>query len=286
MGIALVLLSQVLSLFEGMTTKSCSEKHGNVGFLFNALISFFAMVFYIVTDKGGIYIPNKLWVYGIISGLCYGGGFYYMFLALKEGSFGIIRLIIAVGTLLTVVYGIAFLKEPSSVFTYTGIVLIFIAVILTNMKYFKGDNIYTTSKKWIWYAMLSMICNTGIGILSRMQQIEFEDKCSNEFLTISLLCSFVILLILSILNDWEKIRENFKKSVGYSVLAGAINGGANIVRMYTYLFIPISVVAPLSSGISIVIGFMASVFVYKEEFNPLQFVGMVVGILAVILLNL
>ena len=286
MGLLLIVVSQVVHLVEGMLTRTCSKKHGDGGLIFNSLISFFSMIFFVVSDRNGFYFPKELWVYGLVSGLCYAGGFYYMFRALQIGSFGMTRLLSSFGLIITIFYGLLFLQEPAGYFTYIGIFLILISIFFTNMGKITKEDRKMGSGKWLICVIASILCNGGIGILSRMQQIHFNEKCDNEFLIISLAISFILMGVLGLIKDRSRLKEIFKNSIWYSFGAGTANGLKNLLRMITYLYIPMSVMAPLSSGIGIVLGFVVSILLYREKFTKLQFAGVIVGIAAVVLLKL
>lgn len=287
MGIFLILAGQISHLVETMIVRARSKKAGSGGFLFNAFISFFSMLLFVVTDKGGLQFPPKLWLFGLISGCMYAGGFYFMFVALKYGSFGISKLLMTFVAVFPITYGLLFLKEEASVFTYVGICLALAAVFMTN--YTKGTK-EPVSKKWVLYMVLTILCNGGIAILTRMQQITFDAQCDNEFLILSLGLSFLILLLIGIFQDVIKGKQKFmdivRNDLLYSIGVGATNGLNNLTSVMAYRYLAISVATPLKSGIGIVLGFLVSVLLYKEKFNKMQFAGMAVSLAAVILLQL
>lgn len=290
MGILLIFAGQIAHLTESMIVRARSKKVDKGGFLFNAFISFFSMLLFVITDKGGIHIPKELWVYGLISGCMYAGGFYFMFLALKYGSFGISKMLMTFVAVFPIVYGLAFLKEEASAFTYVGICLAFAAVFLTNYTGKQKSEAMVDSKKWAFYMVLNILCNGGIAIITRMQQIKFVAQCDNEFLILSLGLSFLILFGLGIYQDVirEKrtLKEIVKDDLLYSVGVGATNGLNNLTLVNAYRFVALSVATPLKSGIGIVLSFLASVLIFKEKFGKIQFIGMVVSVAALILLQL
>lgn len=287
MGILLILAGQISHLAETMIVRARSKKAGSGGFLFNAFISFFSMLLFVITDKGGLHFPPKLWLFGLISGCMYAGGFYFMFVALKYGSFGISKLLMTFVSVFPISYGLLFLKEEASAFTYVGICLAFVAVFMTN--YTKGTK-EPVSKKWVLCMVLTILCNGGISILTRMQQITFEAQCDNEFLILSLGLSCLILLLIGIFQDVIKGKQKFmdivRNDLLYSIGVGATNGLNNLTIVTAYRYLAISVATPLKSGIGIVLGFLVSVLLYKEKFNKMQFAGMAVSLVAVILLQL
>ena len=80
--------------------------------------------------------------------------------------------------------------------------------------------------------------------------------------------------------------EIVRNDLLYSIGVGATNGLNNLASVTAYRYLAISVATPLKSGIGIVLGFLVSVLLYKEKFNKMQFAGMAVSLVAVILLQL
>lgn len=115
---------------------------------------------------------------------------------------------------------------------------------------------------------------------------KIDDKCSNEFFVISLGGSFLILTALSFMQKDANAGSISKSSIVCGFFAGICNGVANYLNLLVYLYIPISVATPLRSGISFIITFILTVFVYREKFTKKQLAGMILGMAAVILLKL
>lgn len=282
-----ILLNSIFHLFEGTITRKCSKQNGDGGIFFSCLISFFSMLFFLfkdlLMDSRGITIPSVMWAFGIISGLFYAGGFYYMYVALEEGSFSLVRLVSTSSIIFPIIYGVAFLNERLNVL---GLVLLIVASLL-----FKISNKNNTeqnkgkSKRWLFYTIISVICNGLISVISRIQQLYFNDAFTNEFLFISLAVSFLSLLMISIIKDRKRMKEIFKSSLLYSFGAGACNGISNMLRMVAYIYVPISVVVPLNMGVEIILSFLVSIFLYKEKFTKHQLAGAAIATVGLILLK-
>ena len=301
-GMALILLFQFFHLGESVIVRASSKKHGSGGYMFNALISMFAMIFHIVfelvTDKNGLYFPGGLWLYGIISGLMFAGGFYFMFKALALGSFILTQMIAGFSFIIPMAYGAFFLNEPFTIFTGIGLALTIFAVLLTSFSKIKtqkakaqeegneAQNTNLFSVKWLIYTLLSALCNGGIAIISRAQQLEFNDQCSREFLAISLGVSFLFLLTMALSTNIKESGNIFKKTIGYATGAGIFNAAKNIVNLFIYLFIPLTLLSPIKAGISKAFGFFVSVFLYKEKFTKLQLIAILLGLVAVVITSL
>ena len=288
MGYLLILINQAAHQVEGMLVRRYGKKHGAGGLFFNAIICLFAMLFFVLTDKGGFYFPKELWLYGFVSCLMFAAGFYSMYLALQLGSYAISRLISSFSGVFAIVYGLVFLKEPAGVMTYIAFILVFASVFLMNYK--TGGKEKEEEKgfsvKWLISVLVALVSNGMIAVLSRMQQLRFENACDNEFMMLSLGGAFAALMLIGLVTERGKLKQILKYGMLYGGIAGLMNGAANLVNLATYLFLPISVVTPIRTGLGIVTNFVISVFVYKEKFTRRQLVSAVIGVLALVLLKL
>ena len=72
----------------------------------------------------------------------------------------------------------------------------------------------------------------------------------------------------------------------YAMGAGFSNGGTNLLQLFAFTLLPMSLVAPMTSGASILISFVISKVIFKEKFSKLQYVGVILGGIALVLFNL
>lgn len=147
MGALLIFLGVIANQLESMIVKRYGEKYGKGGMFFNAIMCFFATIYFFVTDKGGLHFPKEIVLYGIINSVMYGIGFYAGYVAYKSGSFGLTWLFTAFGVIIPAFYGIIFLKEPATLFAAISFVLILVALYLINKR--KEEKIQKMSLKWL-----------------------------------------------------------------------------------------------------------------------------------------
>ena len=286
-GYLLIIVYTLLNLGESVVVRNYARRHGSGGFIMNAITALFAALFFLVTDKGGFYAPAEMLPLAAINACLFGAGFYFMYVAFQSGPYGLTRLISGFSLLFTIFYGIFVLKEKTTVLTYIGIAMIFAAMILINCK--KSDNGEEKkglSLKWFLSVMLSLVANGFIGILTRMQQIRFNNSCSNEFQFISIGASFVLLAIIGLIVDRDKLGKVLKTGTLYGAVAGIFNGAKNFVTLVIYTCLPLSVISPTKTGLSILATFVMAILFYKEKYTLLQYIGVVLGGSAVILLAL
>lgn len=283
MGIFLILLGQVVHKGEGMIVRYYGKKYGDGGMFFNAVICLFSAIFFLVTDKGGLYFPKELLPYGLLSCLLFAVGFYTMYLALRIGSYALTMLISSFASVISVIYGVFILHEPTNVFTVLGVVLVFISIFLMNYRPEKDRDGKPFSWKWLTAILLCALANGFIGVLKRAQQLRFDKACDNEFMLISLIGSFLFLTVLGFVKERANFARVIKTGFLYGMLAGLCNGANNFLGLLIFLFLPISISTPVGAGLGLIFTFAVSLVIYKEKFTRAQAFGAFFGALSAIL---
>lgn len=286
MGTLLILLAILIHQGEGMIVKHYGNKYGSGGMFFNAVICLFSMLFFILTDKNGFYFPPMLFAFGLVSCLMYAAGFGFMYLALQCGSYALTRLIASMSGIIAILYGIVFLKEPAGWLTYLAIGLVFLSVILMNYRKKEQGEKKGFSLKWLIYVLITALSNGLIAVLTRMQQLYFNDACSNEFKILSLGGACIALVIIGLFTDKGRFRQTLRQGTLHGTLAGLLNGANNYLTMTVYLFIPISLATSLRTGLEILASFAVSVLIYRETFTRRQVISALIGIVALVLLQI
>ncbi len=96
----------------------------------------------------------------------------------------------------------------------------------------------------------------------------------------------VSLIIAGIVIDKRDCLTILKKGGPYAAVAGIANGATNMLGMLVNTMVAISIATPTRSALKSVISFLVSLFVFKETFEKRQIMGVLLGALAVVLLNL
>ena len=292
LGYLLILAVAALNLGESMAVKAYAKRYGNGGMLMNAVIALFATLFFLISDfikpeTRGITIPDGMLPLALINACLFAAGFYFAFLAFKVGPYGLTRLVASFSLLFTIFYGILFLHEETTVLTYVGIAMIFVAMFLINFKSGKKvDGEGTVSLKWLIYLLITVTANGFIGILARTQQLRFDNACSNEFQMISIGGSCLLLTVIGLIVDRDKLGAVAKNGLLYGLAAGLCNGAKNFITLVIYLCLPLSVISPVSTGVGMITAFLVAILFYKEKYTPMQKLGVLLGAAAIVLLAL
>ena len=285
MGTILLISTLLLQEGEAMLVRRYGKKH-SAGLFFNAILCLFATLFFVITDQDGISFSKELLLYGVISAFLYAGGFYYMYLALQQGSFIGTKMISSFSVVVSVCYGLFFLQEDINFTSYIAIVLIFFSVFMLVWKKSEQKKQERASARWLIYATLSALCNGFIAVVSKSQQMYFGGSCDKEFMFFSFLGASLFLLVFALVKERNNFKDAVKTGFLYGAGGGLLNGAKNLFVLLLYLYLPISVAVPLRTGLGYILSFLISAFLYKEPFTKLQISGIAVGVLAVLLFQL
>lgn len=285
-GMLLIFAGLIAHQFEAMIVKHYGKKYGAGGMVFNAVICLFSMLYFLITDTEGLQFSLKIVLLGLVNSTMYAIGFYTAYQAYRIGSFGLTRLLSSFGVIITIFYGIVFLKESTTPYTYIALILIFASVFLMRYQKEDADKKVSISAKWVFMVIMTILSNAFITILGRIQVGMFDGKYKNEYLMISLGSAAVLLIVLGFFFERDKFVSTIKNSFLYGMFAGMFNGINNFLILVTYSYVPISISAPIKTGLGMVITFLVSVIIYKEKFSRRQLIGVATGIVAVVLMNL
>ena len=285
----LILLASCTSLAEGVIIKKYNGKYKSGSFVFTAMISFFSMAFFLlsdlITDPAGLTFPAELMPYALFAGMWYCAATILTYVALQIGSFVISLLVISYSIVFSTAYGILFLHEPTTLFTWLGFALIAVSLFLLRGKSDGGEK-KKFSFLWLICIGISTVGNGAFSILSRMQQIRFDNAVTNEFMVIALSLSALALGIFGIVKEKKQALTSIKICLPYAIGAGVSNGMTNMMAMFVNTLIPISIAAPMRSAVKNILSMGVSMGIFKEKFLPRQVIGVALGAIAVVLLNL
>ena len=123
-------------------------------------------------------------------------------------------------------------------------------------------------------------------VVQRMQQREFNNEVTNEFMIIALGFSALSLFVVGIIKDGKDTRYILKNGAPYSSVAGISNGLTNFLSLAINMLLAISIASPIKSGAKIIFSFAVSKVIFKEKFLKRQVAAVLVGAVALVLLNI
>ena len=284
MGYLLIILKTFANIGESVLIKKYNEKHSAGGMFFTGILSLFALFFFFVSDKNGLSFPAGMLPYAIAFGLIYCISYFLTFVALACGSFTLSMLIISYSLVFPIIFGVIFLHEPVSVFTCIGFILLMISLFFVREN--KDEKEKKFSVKWLVAIIIVTLGNGLLAIIQKMQQIKFNNECNNEFMIIGLAVSALVLIAGGIIKDRRQLKEIVRYGIPYAGTAGVANGINNLLTIAVNNLLPLSIVSPVCSGMKIVVSFLSATILFKEKYMKRQIIGVGIGVIALVFLNL
>ena len=250
-------------------------------YFFNAIISAAALLFFAVTatklDFDISFIP-----YSIGFAVSYAIATVFLVLAIAYGSLSLTSLFFSYSLMIPTLYGLVFLKDDISVVFILGLALLVVSLFLVN----KNDKKAKFSFKWIICVILAFLGNGMCTVVQNMQQVAFDGAYKNEFMIVALAIVALVMSIMSLIKERKAMKVYAKAGWHWALICGLLNGMVNLFVMILSRSMPVSVMFPLISAGGLVVTYLVSRFVYKESLTKLQFVGFILGLAAVVFLNI
>lgn len=218
--------------------------------------------------------------YGISFALCT----FSVINALKTGPIAISTLIVQISGLAVSVWGLIFWDSPLTPFVIIGFILVVISMSFCLSKSGKEENGF--SLKWLFFALLSFVSNAACGIIQRTQQIMFDGKYGNMMMSFAMLFAVAVGVVLYFKSDKTDTKVMVKTSWYYPALSGSFNVVFNllIMLMATTALSPSLIYPAISLG-GITITTLFSTIYFKERLSRKQWLGLLIGAVAVALLS-
>lgn len=267
---------------QNIVKKPYTQKMGGSGvYFFNAILSAAALLFFAVTatklDFDLSFIP-----YSIGFAASYAIATVFLVLAIAYGSLSLTSLFFSYSLMIPTLYGLVFLKDDISVVFILGLALLVVSLFLVN----KNDKKAKFSFKWIICVILAFLGNGMCTVVQNMQQVAFDGAYKNEFMIVALAIVALVMSIMSLIKERKAMKVYAKAGWHWALICGLLNGMVNLFVMILSRSMPVSVMFPLISAGGLVVTYLVSRFVYKESLTKLQFVGFILGLAAVVFLNI
>ena len=269
--------------------KKVYNKKCNTGvYLYSAMISFFALLFFIAVNREWSFRPQML-IPAAFFALAYASATVFAVVAIKYGSLAITSLVISYSLLIPCFYGIFFLGESISWLLIVGVILLAISLFLTNHE--KSNDLSekkSFSLKWVIFCVLAFV---GNGMCSTVQKAAgvngFSSSDLNMIMIIALAMVAVVLFVISACTSERKEwKACFKAGTVPALASGIMNGAVNYMVLVLNTRLAASVMFPIISGGGLVLVFLYSTVIDKERFRVSQWIGFGIGLISIVLLNI
>lgn len=268
---------------QSIIKKAFNNKSSGKGvFTFSALSVLVACLFFLIISGFKLPFAPQALPYVIGFAAAYFCAVLFNFLAIRSGALSLTSLVLSYSLLIPTLYGLIFDGDEATVWLYVGLALLAVSLVLINAK--KGETKITL--KWAVFAILSLIGNGACSTIQTAQAKTFAGAYDNTFMVLSLSIVFIALSIFALFWERDEILPSLKCGTHFMILCGAANGAVNLFVMIASMIINKSVMFPIISAGGIVVTWLVSVFLYKEKLTKGQNLGMLLGIISIIFLNI
>ena len=279
----------LISIILGLTVQDVAKKQYSYRikggtYSFAAAGTLIAVFFFLISSGGKLSFSQAFLPYSVGFSISYSLSMVFSLLAVSTGPLSLTALVVSCSLLLPTIYGLVWLQEPFSVFLAIGVILLFAALNLINFEK-KGEQQQITPQ-WLLYVSLAFIGNGMCTVIQKAQQMACSGAYKNEFMIVSLLASSVVLFAVAALRERRDVLSHIKSGLPWYCLSGAANGMVNLLVMLLSRELAASVMFPVISAGGIVVTFLVAVVFYKENLSRWQIIGVVLGALSVVFLNL
>ena len=134
---------------------------------------------------------------------------------------------------------------------------------------------------------MAFIGNAGVGIVSRTQQIAYNGQYGNMLMFYGTMITVVVAVVDFLRVDKTQLKMIEKRQIAYPILAGVTNFLVNLIVLY-FATTPLSpnLIYPVLGVGCLMLVTICSKFMFKEKMTKLQWLGIIIGAIAIALLSI
>lgn len=205
--------------------------------------------------------------------------------ALKHGPTSVTALVKQLALVGVSVWGFVFWDTPITAVAIVGLFLIVLSLALCLLKPEESNG--HALGKWAFYALLITIGNAGCSIIQRYQQMAFDYQYKNAFMMLGVLSSALACLAIGLGGERRDWGRAFRRGWYGPCLAGACSAGANVcILLLIKRQVSSTVIYPGVAVGGLCLTTLVSFFFFHERLRPLAWLGLAIGAVALVLLNL
>lgn len=223
-------------------------------------------------------------IFNIITVLCY-------FLAIQTGPLSHTSFLISASMVIPVVGSAVIWNETITTLQTTGVILFLLAFYFVGMSGVKENK--QVRKGWIVLCLTAFFSNGFISLVMKAQQIATQGKESSSFMAVfsgsTCLFGIIILCIMAIFHVEpvlsNETRTKMKKIYRPLFCIAFSNGAANALIIYLSSRVSGAWLYPCIQGGNVILVALFSACVLKEKINKRGWLGIAIGIIAMVILS-
>ncbi len=258
----------------------------HVSQLYNLLCTIFASLGWLIAWLFDFSFDIAVIPYSILYGIGYSAFTVGMLGAIKTGLTSLTALIKQMSLVGVSFWGFIFWGTKVTASSLIGIFLIIISLFFCLIKNEKKDE-QPNTLKWLYYALLIAVGNAGCSITQRYQQMAFNYQHKGMFMFFGVFFAMLFCLGLALREDKRCWESAVKTAWCFPALTGMSSVLSNvfILLMIKFQMSPVVIYPTIAVG-GLMFTIIVSLIFFREKLRPLQWCGIVIGSVALVLLNL
>ena len=293
MNYILLAISMSVALLGGIGSKyyiSTYNRGQHTNHIFNTVSALFCIITLLLWNDG-----FKISWFTLMLSLAFGAitaiQRIFSLKAMEIGPWSYTSVIASLSTIIPTLSGAVIWKERISIIEIIGIILMLICMCLaidTKKDATKDSN--KTSWKWRFYCIILFIVTGMIGVMQKWHQSTAYKNELSEFLIVSFAFSsiFTLICVFKTCKE-ENAKENRKKVLSFfpfaiMALVGVTIAVNNRLNLFLSGELDSSLMFPIVNGGGLMLTTLAATLIFKERLSKKQWLGLAIGLVAVILL--
>ena len=139
--------------------------------------------------------------------------------------------------------------------------------------------------------MILLLVSGGFcSLIQKIHQVEFPNLYQSEFLLFSSIVVLVVFAVATAFNgnrgiEHRKVSVVKDKAMLFGLLAGVCNCVANYFMINLAAITSATTLYPVQSVLSVMSSCLVGYVIFKEKLTPLQWVSVILGLIAAVLMN-
>jgi len=285
MVIAVYVLIVLSSATQSAATK-LFHRNCSCSAAFNTIKSCTTLVLFALMAAFGFRFHLPTVLFGVSYGACLCISMYAGYQALCRGPMALTSMLVSFSVVIPLIWGITVGNETLKTMQYPALVILFLAIIMTNVDKMKAKKTTPINdRSWVLFVGITFACNGICSILQKQHQTRYPMAYSKEFMLFAMLLCSVVFVIFALRKS--SIKElKMIKGKRYGVLSGIANGLANFLTLALAGSENASVLFPIISAGTILASLLCGRWLFREKLKANHYVALAFGIMAVILLKL
>ena len=284
MNALFLMIAMLLLCAQEIAQKEYGKRARGGAYTYALIAVFAAIIVFLITSGGKLEFRWDVAVYSMLFALGYCTAMVTMLQAIRTGSLSLSALIMQYSLIVPAIYGMTVLGEPVKATLFIGIALLVVSLFLVNFN--ASEKTVRPTLRWAIYIGLTFIGNGMCATVQKVQQVDFDGAYKSEFMLVGLAVTAVILIVLTLIFERRDLAYNVRHGGLICAGSGFANGGCNFLIMVLEGLMPASIMYPVICAGATLVTMLVAFVIYRERMSRQQIIGIVLGIFAIIALNI